>query len=72
VSDNGEGIAQHDLANIFDRPPSSSSTGDGTPRHGLGLTIAREIVLQHGGDLLAQSEPGKGSVFTMVLPLDAG
>jgi signal transduction histidine kinase len=72
VSDSGEGIAQHDLANIFDRPPASVSGGDGTPRHGLGLTIAREIVLQHGGDLLAESEPGKGSVFTMLLPLDGG
>ena len=72
VSDDGEGIAPRDLSSIFDRPPASVSGGDGTPRHGLGLTIAREIVLQHGGDLLAQSEPGKGSVFTMVLPLDGG
>ena len=78
VSDDGEGIAPNDLSSIFDRPPSSSSgtgagTGtDGPPRHGLGLTIAREIVLQHGGELMAESEPGKGSVFTMTLPLEGG
>ena len=72
VSDDGEGIAPRDLSSIFDRPPSSSGGTEGTPRHGLGLTIAREIVLQHGGELAVASEPGKGSVFTMVLPLDGG
>ncbi len=61
-----------DLSSIFDRAPTSSGGTEGTPRHGLGLTIAREIVLQHGGELLAASEPGKGSTFTMVLPLDGG
>jgi signal transduction histidine kinase len=74
VSDDGEGISPSDLSSIFDRVPSSSGgTGaDGAPRHGLGLTIAREIVLQHGGELAAESEPGKGSVFTMALPLEGG
>jgi two-component system, NtrC family, sensor histidine kinase KinB len=71
VMDDGEGIAPSDLHGIFDRAPSSSPVTDGTPRHGLGLTIAREIVLQHGGELLAESTPGKGSVFTMVLPIDS-
>jgi signal transduction histidine kinase len=70
VMDDGEGIAPSDLSSLFDRPRSSRPAGEGTPRHGLGLTIAREIVLQHGGELLAESTPGKGSVFTMVLPVD--
>jgi len=71
VSDDGEGIAPSDLSSIFDRPPSSSGGGsEGNARHGLGLTIAREIVLRHGGELLAESTPGRGSVFTLVLPLD--
>src|SRR6185295_8480996 len=61
VSDDGEGIAPADLPTLFDRPPTSTGSPDGTPRHGLGLTIAREIVLQHGGELLADSQPGKGS-----------
>ncbi len=69
VVDTGEGIAPGDLASVFDRPPSSSG---GTPRHGLGLTIAREIVLQHGGEVDAESAPGKGSAFTMNLPLEGG
>jgi two-component system, NtrC family, sensor histidine kinase KinB len=64
VSDDGEGIAQKDLSSIFERAPSSSNGG----RHGLGLTIAREIALQHGGEVLAESAPGKGSVFTLILP----
>jgi signal transduction histidine kinase len=72
VSDDGEGIAPGDLSSIFDRHPSSSGAAEGTPRHGLGLTIAREIVLQHGGELTAESQPARGSVFTMVLPLDGG
>ena len=70
VRDDGEGMAPKDLSSIFDREPSSSGASEGKPRHGLGLTIAREIVLQHGGELGAESAPGKGSVFTMVLPLD--
>ena len=39
---------------------------------GLGLYIARAIVEQHGGRLEVQSQPGKGSTFSMVLPLAAG
>jgi signal transduction histidine kinase len=73
VVDHGGGMAPSDLSSLFDRPPTSSSGGEGgTARHGLGLTIAREIVLRHGGELTAESELGKGSVFTMVLPLDGG
>jgi signal transduction histidine kinase/HAMP domain-containing protein len=68
VVDTGEGIGADVLPHVFDR---SFSGGGGPGRHGLGLTIAREIVLQHGGDLSVRSEPGQGSVFSMVLPLDA-
>jgi two-component system, NtrC family, sensor histidine kinase KinB len=72
VVDTGEGIAPEDLSSIFDRPPSSSGGAAGTPRHGLGLTIAREIALQHGGEVVAESAPGKGSVFTLIVPLEGG
>jgi signal transduction histidine kinase len=71
VRDDAEGIAAGDLASIFDRPAAPQGGVDGTPRHGLGLTIAREIVLQHGGELSAESALGQGSTFTMTLPLDA-
>ena len=77
VSDTGEGIDPAMLPRIFDRAVTAPlagppAPGDGSGRHGLGLGIAREIVLQHGGDLLVESEPGKGSVFTLVVPTDAG
>jgi signal transduction histidine kinase/HAMP domain-containing protein len=67
VADTGEGIAPELLPRIFDRTFTASHR-DG---HGLGLAIAREIVLQHGGELHAKSAPGEGSVFSLVLPLDA-
>ena len=71
VEDTGEGIGEADLARIFQR---SVSLG-GEPsrdRHGLGLTIAREIALHHGGDIVVDSEPGKGSRFTVALPAPEG
>jgi len=68
VADTGEGIDPKDLPRIFERAVSGAGA-DSRARHGLGLTIAREIALQHGGELRAASEPGKGSVFTLALPI---
>lgn len=67
VADTGEGIAADDLARIFER---SVSLGEGPTRdrHGLGLAIAREIVLHHGGDIVVESHKGQGSQFTVSLP----
>ena len=39
-------------------------------RLGLGLFVSHEIVQQHGGDLLVDSQPGAGSTITVVLPLE--
>jgi histidine kinase len=70
VADSGEGIDESDLARIFER---SVSLGDGSPdRHGLGLTIAREIALHHGGDITVESRKGAGSRFTVAIPLGTG
>ena len=70
VEDDGVGIAQEDLTRIFDRfyrtPDARGSSVDG---HGLGLSIARIIVKAHGGRIEAQSKPGKGSRFHMLLRL---
>jgi signal transduction histidine kinase len=67
IRDTGEGVAKGDLARLLDpsAPRRASSHADG---HGLGLAIAHEIVLQHGGVLDARSEPGSGSAFALTLP----
>jgi signal transduction histidine kinase len=67
VIDTGPGIEPAHLEEMF-RPYVTTKAG-GT---GLGLPTARRIVEEHGGRLVAQSEPGAGSDFTVHLPLDAG
>ena len=69
VSDTGIGIAPEDLSKIFDEfyrsPNAKSYQIEGT---GLGLAIVKEIVEAHHGRIMVQSELGKGSTFTVVLP----
>ncbi|HYB23577.1 MAG TPA: HAMP domain-containing sensor histidine kinase [Solirubrobacteraceae bacterium] len=70
VSDNGVGIAAGDLEAIF-RPffRAGDEVTRRTPGTGIGLFVAREIVLAHGGRLTAASEGrGKGATFRLVLP----
>ncbi len=68
VRDQGIGIAAEKQAKIFERfeRAVSSRVYGGL---GLGLYIARQIVDAHGGMLEVSSDPGRGSVFTMRLPL---
>ena len=67
VEDDGIGIAPEDLPEIFNRfyqaDPARSGEGNG-----LGLSMVKEIVSIHGGSIKVSSEPGKGSVFTVVMP----
>ena len=69
VQDNGTGIHQDDLEKIFDRfyqvSGEGGSRGQGV---GIGLALAKELVEQHGGHLKVESEPQKGSCFTILLP----
>jgi signal transduction histidine kinase len=65
VQDNGPGIAADRLDDIF-RPFVSSKGARGT---GLGLAVSRKILREHGGDIVVQSEEGKGSTFVLRLPL---
>ncbi len=66
VADSGPGIPADKLDKIFDRFYSPSK--DSSPGAGLGLAIAKDMVEKLGGDLSAQSEPGQGTTFTIVLP----
>ncbi|MFH1774943.1 MAG: ATP-binding protein [Methanobacteriota archaeon] len=72
VTDTGVGIAKEHLSKVFERfyqiDASSTRRYDGT---GLGLAIVKDIIEAHGGKIWAESEVGKGSKFTFVLPADA-
>jgi signal transduction histidine kinase len=63
VSDNGPGINPETMGQIFQ--PFFTTREQGT---GLGLAIARKIVEAHGGSIQAQSNPGRGSQFKIMLP----
>lgn len=69
VGDTGEGIAPDALPRVFDRlyRADAARTGDGG-ESGLGLSIARAIVLAHGGTLTVESSVGAGTTFTIGLP----
>jgi signal transduction histidine kinase len=69
VADTGPGMSQEVCAHVFDRFYRAS--GDTSSGLGLGLTIAREIVIHHKGDIWVESEPGAGSTFFFTLPLAA-
>jgi signal transduction histidine kinase len=64
ISDTGSGIAGDKLENIFDVYYSSRPQGSG-----LGLPTAKKIVEAHNGSISVDSEPGKGTSFTIKLPL---
>lgn len=67
VRDTGEGIPESEQRRIFERAVTLANE-PARDRHGLGLTIAREIAVQHGGDIRVQSQPGAGSEFVVSLP----
>jgi two-component system sensor histidine kinase VicK len=70
VADTGIGISPEDSERIFERfyrakdPRVLKITGTG-----LGLTLAREVVRMHGGDITVESQIDQGSTFTMTLPV---
>lgn len=66
MRDTGRGITPDDLEHIF--KPFFTTRHSGT---GLGLSISRDIVQRHGGRIEAHSAVGRGSSFTVVLPVDA-
>ncbi|MGH2825846.1 MAG: ATP-binding protein [Actinomycetota bacterium] len=66
VTDRGPGIPPGRSGELFRRFSRLGATGSGT---GLGLYLSRGIALSHGGDLTCESSPGRGSTFTLALPL---
>lgn len=69
VRDEGGGIAREDLSRIFERfsRVGNARSPDGA---GLGLAIVKAIAVAHGGRVLVESEPGRGSTFTLALPAE--
>ena len=69
VSDTGVGISEEDRAHIFDRFYRGQAEQFHTGGTGLGLSIVQEIVKQHTGQILVESQTGQGSRFTVWLPM---
>jgi signal transduction histidine kinase len=68
MEDNGEGIDKNILPKIFDPFFTTKEINKGT---GLGLSISYSIIEKHGGHLKVKSTKGKGSIFTIVLPMES-
>jgi signal transduction histidine kinase len=66
VTDDGPGIAEEDLARIFQ--PFFTTKDQGT---GLGLAVAENIAKSHGGHMVAESSPDRGTTFRLLLPIKA-
>ncbi len=68
IQDTGKGIAPEELEKIFDPFYTTKRGEQGILGTGLGLSVSRRIITDHGGDLRPVSELGKGTTFTMVFP----
>ncbi len=69
VTDTGVGIPKNELLKIFDRFYRAEHQREEVQGTGLGLSIVQKIVTRHGGRIEVESEIGRGSIFTVFLPL---
>lgn len=67
ISDNGKGISENDLENIFNRYYRGTNTGEVHKGSGLGMSIAKEIVNAHNGDITIKSVLGEGTDINITL-----
>ncbi|OQX64117.1 MAG: hypothetical protein B5M56_00655 [Desulfococcus sp. 4484_241] len=67
IRDTGVGISDEDLPHIFDPFFTTKEVGKGT---GLGLSVSYGIIKKHGGQITVKSKPGKGTTFTVLLPVN--
>lgn len=71
VKDNGSGISEESQKVIFDRFNQGEKIGSEQKEgSGLGLTITKQILSLHGGDIYVRSELGLGSEFVIILPIN--
>ena len=66
VADTGKGIAKEHMTRIFEAFFTTKEKGKGT---GLGLSVVKGVIDEHGGSIAVESEPGRGTTFTIHLPL---
>ena len=69
IADTGMGIPQSELQKIFDPFFTTKEAGKGT---GLGLSLSYEILKRFKGDIHVESEVGKKTIFTILLPIENG
>lgn len=67
MSDTGEGIPRENMQAIFDPFFTTKPQGSGS---GLGLSIVYRIIEEHRGSIQVESEPGKGTTFSLFLPVE--
>ena len=69
VTDDGPGLSEEDIIHVFDRFYRGSAAKE-LPGSGIGLAIANELALAHGGELTAANSARGGAVFTLTVPAD--
>jgi signal transduction histidine kinase len=72
VTDSGAGIPPSQLPHIFEKFYQADNQGPSLGGTGLGLAIAKQIVVAHGGSIVADSSVGAGTTFTVTMPVRAG
>ncbi len=68
IKDNGRGIEEAELEKVFDRYYRGTNTGVSHAGSGLGMAIAKDIIVKHGGDITIRSSVGKGTTIEIQLP----